>query len=52
MVTKEQETQVMRASVTLIKPDDWIVYLLEKTSPKTPDNKEANVHPLVAEQPP
>jgi hypothetical protein len=43
MVTKEQETQVMRASVTLRKPDDWIVYLLEKTSPKTPDNKEATL---------
>jgi hypothetical protein len=43
MATKDREPQVMRASVTLRKPDDWIVYLLEKTSPKTPDNKEATL---------
>jgi hypothetical protein len=43
MTTQEPEPQVVRASVTLRKPDDWIVYLLEKTSPKTPDTTEATL---------
>ena len=51
MATQEQEPQVLRAAVTLRKPDDWIVYLFEKTSPKTPDNKEPNAHSYVVGHP-
>ncbi|KAI1666459.1 hypothetical protein Ptr902_10497 [Pyrenophora tritici-repentis] len=33
MATKEQEPQMAKASVTLRKPDDWIVYLRDSTIP-------------------
>ncbi|KAI1663555.1 Quinate permease [Pyrenophora tritici-repentis] len=33
MTTKEQEPRVASASVTLRKPDDWIVYLRDSTIP-------------------
>jgi hypothetical protein len=45
MATQEQELQVARASFTFKKPDDWIVYLHKKTSPKTPDDKKPTILP-------
>jgi hypothetical protein len=45
MATQEQEPLVARASFTFRNSDDWIVYLHEKTSPKTPDDKKPTILP-------
>ncbi|KAF1352921.1 hypothetical protein EJ07DRAFT_183099 [Lizonia empirigonia] len=45
MATQEQEPQVTKTSVTLRRPDNWIVYLSGKTSRKIPDNKELTIPP-------
>jgi hypothetical protein len=45
MATQDRKPQAARASFTFKKPEDWIVYLREKTSPKTPDNMKPTILP-------